>query len=106
MEMIEQTAIEVLKEIIDEITSDENAVCYVTDCDKEPLDIAIQTLEEIKQYRAIGTVEEFKALKEKAEPKKVIRVGEHFGFWKCNCGSVVYKSQDYCGDCGQRLSWE
>ena len=33
----------------------------------EDLVVAIQALEEIQQYRAIGTVEEFKALKEKEE---------------------------------------
>ena len=32
---------------------------------KDVLDTAIQALEEIQQYRAIGTIEEFKALKEK-----------------------------------------
>lgn len=31
----------------------------------EDLEIAIQALKEIREYRAIGTVEEFKALKEK-----------------------------------------
>lgn len=34
---------------------------------KEALYMAIQALEEIQAYRAIGTVEEFKALKEKEE---------------------------------------
>ena len=32
--------------------------------------MAIQALEEIQQYRAIGTIEEFKALKEKSVAKK------------------------------------
>ena len=34
------------------------------------MDTAIQALEEIGQYRSIGTVEEFRALKEQAKPKK------------------------------------
>lgn len=34
---------------------------------KDVLDMAIQALEEIQVYRAIGTVEEFKALKNKEE---------------------------------------
>lgn len=33
------------------------------------LEDLISCLEELEQYRAIGTVEEFKALKEKNEPK-------------------------------------
>ena len=40
---------------------------------KEALYIAIQALSEIQQYRAIGTVEEFKDLKEKsADIEKII----------------------------------
>lgn len=34
------------------------------------IDEAIQALEEIQQYRAIGAIEEFKALKEKSVAKK------------------------------------
>ena len=71
---------------------------YYADCVIEAFDIAIEALEEIQQYRAIGTVErlkhleeyvdtinklcadysaigtidEFKALKEKSVPKKVV----------------------------------
>ena len=37
---------------------------------KEVLRFAIQALEEIQEYRAIGTVEEFKALKEKERADK------------------------------------
>ena len=33
-----------------------------------------EALEEVKAYRAIGTIEEFKALKEKNEPKKPIEL--------------------------------
>lgn len=36
---------------------------------------AIQALEAIQAYRAIGTVEELQALKEKAEPKKPRIIG-------------------------------
>lgn len=33
-------------------------------------DLMDKVIEELTEYRAIGTVEEFKALKEKSEPKK------------------------------------
>lgn len=36
----------------------------------EAFETAIHALSEIQQYRAIGTIDEFKALKEKNEPKK------------------------------------
>ena len=44
-----------------------STIHYFTDKDIPMLHIAIKALEEIQQYRAIGTVEEFKALKEKEE---------------------------------------
>lgn len=74
-------------------------------------DRAIQALEEVEQYRAIGTVEEFKALKEKAESKKPIETQPTNklanGYSACPvCGAVVGIDDingDYCHKCGQRL---
>lgn len=67
---------------------------------------AEEALEEIQAYRAIGTVKEFKALKEKSEPKKPRWYGHHF----CpNCNSIVYVNGGkdiYCPKCGQKLDWE
>lgn len=39
---------------------------------KDAVDMLLQAFEEAEQYRVIGTVEEFKDLKEKSEPKKPI----------------------------------
>lgn len=90
---------------------------------RNAVDIAIQALEEIQQYREIGTVEEFKALKEKAEPKKVLRPKDRLESYyheescpSCKkefrvkiCGyrfvNAVGKV-DYCPYCGQHLDWE
>ena len=108
----------------------------------EDLEIAIQALKEIREYRelgtvegyeraikssienynlyreykakvqefeAIGTVEEFKALKEKNEPKKP-RFYAH-NYHCTECGSLVgnneFKWQRflYCDNCGQKLDW-
>ena len=59
-------------------------------------------LDEIRQYRAIGTVEEFKALKEKNEPKKMDRyycpICRHY----FEDGEV----HNYCPRCGQKLDWK
>ena len=63
-------------------------------------------IKEIQHYRTIGTVEEFKALKDKAEQKKIYiwaNGEEHCPccdknlttFWGINC----------CFGCGQRLDW-
>lgn len=59
--MTENEAIEILQEEESWLCDDENtdAVC-----------MGIEALEEIQQYRAIGTIEEFKDLKEKLENAK------------------------------------
>lgn len=66
----------------------------------------IKALEEIQQYRALGTVEELREAKHKQTPKLdfVAKIG------KCpGCGNLDiahrYKLQKYCGECGQRLDW-
>ena len=72
---------------------------------------------ELYDYRAIGTVSEFRELKEKATAKKPIPIDyEKYtevvknakllrgAYWCPNCNHVV-KSGDYCNDCGQKLDW-
>ena len=70
-------------------------------------------LEEIQQYRAIGTIEEFKALKDKSEPKKPNQVSKAMDkdkfvglIGRCpNCGSIVAEDNFVCEDCFQVLDW-
>lgn len=61
--------------------------------------------EEIQAYRAIGTVEELQALKEKAEPKKPRLIGNAM---ICPSCPKVYSSDRVtcCINCGQKLDWE
>lgn len=63
---------------------------YLTDmkiCDGEEMDIAIKALEEIQQYREIGTVEECRMAVEKQIPKK------------------SDEKISWCSGCGQKLDW-
>ena len=70
---------------------------------EDAVDLLLKAFEEVEQYRAIGTVEEFKDLKEKNEPKKVAYQGEHE---KCPiCGSF-HVFGNYCTECGQKLDLE
>ena len=70
-------------------------------------------VKELEQYRAIGTVDEFKALKEKNEPKKAIKNNPIINdFWSeesmlCpNChGWVSRLGYCFCDKCGQKLDW-
>lgn len=71
-----------------------------------------KALEEIQQYRALGTVEEFRQMKEKATAKKVI---EHrltgVTFYNCPIcdraasNSIMKVELSNCFWCGQKLDW-
>ena len=76
---------------------------YLTDmkiCDGEEMDIAIKALEEVQQYRAIGTVNECREAVEKMKPKKtaIEAIKVHI-CPVCGFGGIY----DYCGNCGQRV---
>ena len=87
--MTEQEAISVLKMIATHGSLPTNAK-----------DEAIKALEEVQQYRAIGTVNECREAVEKMKPKKTAM--EAIKVHICPvCGfSGIY---DYCGNCGQRV---
>lgn len=79
----------------------------------EDLEMAIKALEEIQQYRTIGTVEECRAAVEKQtekKPKKTESEGYRYtDTYRCpNCGGNFSGTgiADYCYHCGQKLDWE
>ena len=80
----------------------------------EAQDMAIKALEEVQQYRAIGTPDECRAAVEKQKakkPKLVTRLREIIKFYPCPFCSTpekyiqVYPNQKYCVECGQKLDW-
>lgn len=88
--MTEQEAIKHLKDILDEATTDENAVCYVTNCDEIHLKLAIEALE-------------------KQVPKKPIiyyACGQELVICGvCNMCSHITRAVDYCPHCGTKIDW-
>ena len=65
-------------------------------------------IEELKQYRAIGTPEECRVAVEKQTDEKPTAVLGTFGGteYECkNCGSDVCYGDEYCRWCGQKLDW-
>ena len=84
----------------------------------EALEIAKQALEEIQQYRAIGTVEECREAVEKQKPKKCDVTKDNFRiYYKCptcnhclrveyNHGSWMGKKSKNCSNCGQAIQWD
>lgn len=73
----------------------------------DALNLSISSLEEIQQYRAIGTVEECREAREKQIPKKPI----HDGLYACpNCHTIMLQGAfeargRCCKECGQVLDW-
>ena len=78
-------------------------------------EFVINSLEEIQQYRAIGTVEECREAREKQWAKKVSNRelikdfnGNPYAVrGDCpNCGKIgLLSDTDYCNACGQKLDW-
>lgn len=81
-------------------------------CCEDALQVAIKALEELQQYRAIGTVEECRAAVEKQTAKKVksisqVKDGDSYAglIGRCPCcGDILEEDTVYC-DCGQKLDW-
>lgn len=77
-------------------------------------DYITKALEEVQQYRAIGTPKEFQALKDRLIAKKVslrhVRKFDGFDDGECpTCGKSVSRECDgtdiFCSECGQKLDW-
>ena len=74
------------------------------------IEVAKKVLEEIQQYRAIGTVSEFRELKEKATAKKPKLDGYYTDteLFECpSCGRIqkILYQGFHCKECGQKLDW-
>lgn len=67
-------------------------------------DEAIKALEEIQQYREIGTVEECRAAVEKQRAKKPNYDAYHRAGYRCPaCNNVNPWGYNHCKHCGQKL---
>ena len=77
---------------------------------KEAVEMAIKALEEIKQYRTIGTPDGCRAAVEKQKERKPIKY-DKMALWAyaCpKCGEPLIKTNyeyKYCDMCGQKLDW-
>ena len=78
--------------------------CYSITEYQEAKTVAVQALEEVQQYRAIGTLEECRAA-EKQKPKKPVMDGYCcFESYECpTCHHDISNEQKYCDKCGQKL---
>lgn len=77
---------------------------------KPAVEMAIKALEEIQQYRAIGTVEECREAMERQRARKPVK--DKYNHDCCpNCGWIVYQDEyggrylPHCENCGQAIDW-
>lgn len=78
------------------------------DEEKQALSKAIETLQEIQQYRAIGTVDECWEARERQRANKPIkgRVFKSLGYYQCPiCGGLLMLNEKFCSECGQFIDW-
>ena len=83
---------------------------------EEKANTIVVMVEELKQYRAIGTPEECRAAVEKQTARRPDYEGDGYAdghlvydTWICPCCGkhyeVDYDNYNYCPDCGQKLDW-
>ena len=90
-----------IDKVIDEIdkfhgfSKEGNAAC----------DFTIAALEELQQYRQIGTVEERKTAVERNTPIPVMISGGVYKCPSCGSGRSVKHRYNYCPKCGQAINW-
>lgn len=79
------------------------------DTQQNAYEMAVDALEEIQNYRALGTVEELMVAKEKQIPKKPVKksfIVPYEGINVCpSCKEPLGGKKHYCCECGQKLDW-
>lgn len=74
----------------------------------EDMEMAIRALEEIQQYREIGTVDECREARERQKKKRGIpyNSGKNHKLVECpNCHKDMDLYYEYCHHCGQAVDW-
>ena len=86
------------------------SICWNCDIKVKDCNYFNDAVERLAMYETIGTVSEFRELKEKATAKKPIDVryfaeaGYSIGLCP-TCNSGINSEFKYCGDCCQKLDW-
>ena len=113
---------EVIKELkslnehcFDMIDKEDKDSVWIKDC--KALSVAISAIQELREYKRLGTLEEVRKAAEKQRTKKPTYDGDGYApdgtfvwdEWICpKCGNryeVDYDDYDYCPKCGQHIDW-
>ena len=104
--MNEQEAIESIEYLKEQLEDDSPDMFTYTGAEINALNLAVQALTEIQQYREIGTVEECRAAVEKQKAKKSNYDDYHLAGYRCpDCNNVNPWGYKHCKHCGQKLDW-
>lgn len=80
-----------------------------TECEfGQALLLSISALEEIQQYRTIGTVEECREARKRYTEIKPIKgkALKTIGYYQCSvCRCLLMQYEKFCDNCGQKLDW-
>ncbi len=113
--MTENEAIEVLKDFDKQVTEKADGA-YQSTIGEMACKLAISALEEIQQYRALGTVEKLRETMEKQRAKKpFIQRTDEKTLYKCPCCKKIFVEAyenlqrgyipKYCEMCGQSIDF-
>lgn len=103
--MKENEAIEVLSDFNKQVTAKADGA-YQTNNGEMACKVAVKALEEIQQYRAIGTVEECRAAVEKQTAIEPIKIGDSNFEYQCpKCHFKLEIGYKHCISCGQLLKY-
>lgn len=105
------------KLIFEEIKELDDTMYAYSEVYMNALDVAINALEEVQQYRKLGTVEEVRESVENTKPKKpkknktkycydyyCAKCGHRF-ISKDDSGWYCGKFEKFCSDCGTPVDW-
>ena len=97
------------KDILNEIMELDDSMAQYNLAYMKAMEVAIKALEEVQQYRAIGTPEECRKTMEKQIPQKPSNESfdglNYFPICpSCNQGLDEDERESFC-ECGQRLDW-
>ena len=111
MTMNEQEAIESIEYLKEQLEDDSPDMFTYTGAEINALNLAVQALTKIQQYRAIGTVEECGAAVEKQTAAKPLGgmdiEGNEYAICR-ECSAILSDGEwfaQYCPDCGKKVDW-
>lgn len=79
---------------------------YTTRKDFEALRIAISAMQELQEYKQLGTLEEVREAVEKQKRKKPCASNRCYVCPHCGLVASLKIKHNYCDACGQRILWE